>query len=252
MAHERRTAIVTGGSRGLGRALVDELAEQGWDVVTDGREAATLTGFGERVVAVPGDITDPAHRRALVEAAGRIDLLINNAGGLGPSPLPGLAEYPLDALGDLFTVNVVAPLGLIQEALPHLAEDAVIVDITSDASVEAYEGWGGYGATKAALDHIGRVLAAEHPAIRVLTVDPGDMRTQMHQDAFPGEDISDRPLPEASVPGHPRPGRQRPTERSIPSGGRGVRASESSSERSARLGSLVHHCGSHEAMVHVA
>jgi len=201
VAHERRTAIVTGGSRGLGRALVHELAERGWDVVTDGRDTATLTGFGERVVALPGDITDPAHRRALVEAAGQVDLLVNNAGGLGPSPLPGLAEYPLDALGDLFTVNVVAPLGLVQEALPHLTGDAVIVDITSDASVEAYEGWGGYGATKAALDHMGRVLAAEHPAIRVLTIDPGDMRTQMHQDAFPGEDISDRPLPAASVPG---------------------------------------------------
>ena len=130
-----------------------------------------------------------------------IDLLVNNAGGLGPSPLPGLADYPLDELADLFTVNVVAPLGLIQDALPKLAAGAVIVDITSDASVEAYEGWGGYGATKAALDHLGRVLAVERPDLRVLTVDPGDMRTQMHQDAFPGEDISDRPPPEESVPG---------------------------------------------------
>ena len=130
-----------------------------------------------------------------------IDLLVNNAGGLGPSPLPGLADYPLDELADLFTVNVVAPLGLIQAALPSLvARGGVVVNITSDASVEAYEGWGGYGATKAALDHIGRVLAVEHPELRVLTIDPGDMRTQMHQDAFPGEDISDRPLPEAAVP----------------------------------------------------
>jgi NAD(P)-dependent dehydrogenase (short-subunit alcohol dehydrogenase family) len=197
-----RTAIVTGGSRGLGRALVRELAERGWTVVTDGRHADTLAGFGEAVVTVPGDITDPDHRRALVDAAGEgIDLLVNNAGGLGPSPLPGLAEYPLDALADLFAVNVLGPLGLIQAALPHLAEGAVVVDITSDASVEAYEGWGGYGATKAALDHVGRVLAVEYPTIRVLTIDPGDMRTQMHQDAFPGEDISDRPRPEASVPG---------------------------------------------------
>ena len=256
MAEERRTAIVTGGSRGLGRALVEELAERGWNVVTDGRDAATLSGFGERVVAVPGDITDPAHRRALVEAAGRIDLLVNNAGGLGPSPLPGLAEYPLDALGDLFAVNVVAPLGLIQEALPHLTEDAVIVDITSDASVEAYEGWGGYGATKAALDHVGRVLAAEHPAIRVLTIDPGDMRTQMHQDAFPGEDISDRPLPEASVPGHPRSGRQRPTERSLPTDGRGVMSERVLERANQRYGALAHWCttavweASHEAKVH--
>ena len=151
---------------------------------------------------MPGDVTDPGHRAELVAAAGgSIDLLVNNAGGLGPSPLPGLADYPLDELTDLFTVNVVAPLGLIQEALPKLAADAVIVDITSDASVEAYEGWGGYGATKAALDHLGRVLAVERPDLRVLTVDPGDMRTQMHQDAFPGEDISDRPPPEQSVPG---------------------------------------------------
>jgi NAD(P)-dependent dehydrogenase (short-subunit alcohol dehydrogenase family) len=196
------TAIVTGGSRGLGRALVRELADAGWRVVTDGRDAATLADLGPAVVAVSGDVTDATHRAALVEAAGdRIDLLVNNAGGLGPSPLPGLTSYPLDALRELFDVNVVAPLGLIQEASPRLAEGAVIVNVTSDASVEAYAGWGGYGATKAALDHLGRVLAVERPDLRVLTVDPGDMRTQMHQDAFPGEDISDRPLPEASVPG---------------------------------------------------
>ncbi|MET0458868.1 MAG: SDR family oxidoreductase [Ilumatobacteraceae bacterium] len=208
MEHAHRTAIVTGGSRGLGRALVTELAARGWNVITDGRDAVTLadasTGLGDGVVAIPGDITDADHRRELVRVAvglgGRIDLVVNNAGGLGPSPLPGLAEYPLAALVDLFAVNVVAPLGLIQDALAHLAAPAVVVDITSDASVEAYEGWGGYGATKAALDHLGRVLAAEHPELRVLTIDPGDMRTQMHQDAFPGEDISDRPLPEASVP----------------------------------------------------
>jgi NAD(P)-dependent dehydrogenase (short-subunit alcohol dehydrogenase family) len=204
-----RTAIVTGGSRGLGRALVRTLADQGWLVVTDGRDAAALeqaVGDLDRVVAVPGDVTDPQHRRRLVETAveigGRLDLLVNNAGGLGPSPLPGLADYPLDELTDLFVVNVVAPLGLIQTALPTLiANGGAIVNITSDASVEAYEGWGGYGSTKAALDHVGRVLAAEHPELRVLTIDPGDMRTQMHQDAFPGEDISDRPLPEAAVPG---------------------------------------------------
>ena len=200
---DRRTAIVTGGSRGLGLALVRELAERGWHVVTDGRDPAALAAAveGLDVVAVAGDVTDGDHRRALVTAAGgRVDLIVNNAGGLGPSPLPALADYPLDTLGELFEVNVIAPLGLIQETLPHLADDAVIVNVTSDASVEAYEGWGGYGATKAALDHIGRVLAVERPDLRVLTIDPGDMRTQMHQDAFPGEDISDRPLPEASVP----------------------------------------------------
>ncbi len=200
---DHRTAIVTGGSRGLGLALVRALAGRGWHVVTDGRDAAGLEAAvaGVGVVAVPGDVTDAAHRDQLVAAAGdSIDLVVNNAGGLGPSPLPGLLDYPLDDLADLFEVNVVAPLGLIQTVAPRLANDAVIVDITSDASIEAYEGWGGYGATKAALDHLGRVLAVERPDIRVLTIDPGDMRTQMHQDAFPGEDISDRPLPEASVP----------------------------------------------------
>jgi NAD(P)-dependent dehydrogenase (short-subunit alcohol dehydrogenase family) len=202
---EHRTAIVTGGSRGLGLALVRALAEDGWRVVTDGRDPATLaaaTAGLAGVSAVPGDVTDAAHRARLVAAAGDvIDLVVNNAGGLGPSPLPPLADYPLDALGELFTVNVVAPLGLIQEVLPHLPPGAVVVDVTSDASVEGYPGWGGYGATKAALDQLGRVLAAEHPELRVLTIDPGDMRTQMHQDAFPGEDISDRPPPEDSVPG---------------------------------------------------
>jgi NAD(P)-dependent dehydrogenase (short-subunit alcohol dehydrogenase family) len=202
---DSRTAIVTGGSRGLGRALVAGLADQGWRVVTDARDAHALrtatADLGRRVVAVPGDITDSWHRSELVTAAGeRIDLVVNNAGGLGPSPLPPLAAYPPDALAALFTVNVVAPLALIQEALPKLAAGGVIVNVTSDASVEAYEGWGGYGATKAALDHVGRVLAVERPDVRVLTIDPGDMRTQMHQDAFPGEDISDRPAPEASVP----------------------------------------------------
>ena len=201
-----RTAVVTGGSRGLGLALIRTLAGAGWRVVTDARDGDALrratAPLGQDVIGIPGDVTDPDHRAELVAAAGdRIDLLVNNAGGLGPSPLPRLADYPLGDLAELFTVNVVAQLGLIQAALPKLAPGGVIVDVTSDASVEAYEGWGGYGATKAALDHLGRVLAVEHPDLRVLTVDPGDMRTQMHQDAFPGEDISDRPSPEASVPG---------------------------------------------------
>jgi len=205
-----RTAIVTGASRGLGLALARRLADDGWTVVADGRDAVTLAAglapLGPTVVAVPGDVTDPDHRRQLVATAvnvgGGLDLVVNNAGGLGPSPLPGLDLFPLDALSDLFAVNVVAPLGLIQAALPALVRrGGTVVDITSDASVEAYEGWGGYGATKAALDHVGRVLAAEHPTIRVLTIDPGDMRTQMHQDAFPGEDITDRPEPESKVDG---------------------------------------------------
>ena len=203
----QRTAIVTGGSKGLGRALVETLAEVGWAVVTDARHADELeAAITDLVVAVavPGDLTDPGHRKALVDAAveagGGIDLLVNNAGGLGPSPLPALSDYPLEALAELFNLNVVAALGLIQAALPHVRPGAVVVNITSDASVEAYEGWGGYGATKAALDHLGRVLAVERPGLRFLTVDPGDMRTEMHQLAFPGEDISDRPVPEAVVP----------------------------------------------------
>ena len=179
----------------------------GWHVVTDGRDPVALRrrtagwppGSSPSRATSPTPATAPPSSPPPARWTDRP--LVNNAGGLGPSPLPALADYPLGALADLFAVNVVAPLGLIQDALPHLAAGAVVVDITSDASVEAYEGWGGYGATKAALDHVGRVLAAEHPDLRVLSIDPGDMRTQMHQDAFPGEDISDRPPPEASVPG---------------------------------------------------
>ena len=208
MSTPTRTGIrvVTGASRGLGLALTKALVERGWQVVVDARDGEALhralAGTGPHVTLVPGDVADPEHRRALLAAApGPIDLLVNNAGGLGPSPLPHLRDVDPSALGALFDVNVVAPLALIQAALPLLSDHATIVDITSDASVEAYEGWGVYGATKAALDHLGAVLAAENPGLRVLTVDPGDMRTQMHQDAFPGEDISDRPLPEVSVPG---------------------------------------------------
>ena len=200
-----RTAVVTGASRGLGLALTRALARRDWHVVADARDGAALhaaLGGEANVTLVPGDVTDPSHRHALVAAApSPIDLLVNNAGGLGPSPLPALGSVDPHALAELFDVNVVAPLALVQTALERLAEHATIVDITSDASVEAYEGWGVYGATKAALDHLGAVFAVENPGVRVLTVDPGDMRTQMHQDAFPGEDITDRPLPEASVPG---------------------------------------------------
>jgi NAD(P)-dependent dehydrogenase (short-subunit alcohol dehydrogenase family) len=203
---DTRTAIVTGASRGLGLALATALAERGWRVVVDARDADALAAAfpapGTSIVLVPGDVTDPAHRRSLVAAAGdSLALLVNNAGGLGPSPLPPLAELPVDALRDLVEVNVLAPLALVQAALPALrVNHGTVLDVTSDASVEAYEGWGGYGATKAALDHLGAVLAVEEPDVRVLTVDPGDMRTRMHQDAFPGEDISDRPLPQDVVP----------------------------------------------------
>jgi len=198
-------AIVTGASRGLGLALTRELAATGWKVFVDGRDGdalAAATDGLEGVVRVPGDVTDPGHRAELVAAAGEaIDLVVNNASHLGPSPRPLLADFPVDELRRVYEVNLIAPLALIQAALPSLGSNAAILDITSDASVEPYDGWGGYGSSKAALDHLTAILAAEHPGLRVYAVDPGDMRTQMHQEAFPGEDISDRPPPEASVPG---------------------------------------------------
>jgi NAD(P)-dependent dehydrogenase (short-subunit alcohol dehydrogenase family) len=201
-------AIVTGASRGLGLALARVLAERGWRLVVDARGAGALEAVRvelaalTEISALAGDVADPRHRRALVEAAGgRIDLLVNNASVLGPSPQPALAGYPLDVLEHVLRVNVVAPLALVQLALPLLSPGARILNVTSDAAVEAYEGWGGYGASKAALGQATNILAAEHPELKIYAVDPGDMNTQMHQEAFPGEDISDRPPPEESVPG---------------------------------------------------
>jgi NAD(P)-dependent dehydrogenase (short-subunit alcohol dehydrogenase family) len=201
--------IVTGASRGLGRALAKELVARGWRLVIDARTAAELdeaaAALGPAVTPLPGDVTDPIHRRHLVgaaEALGGVDLLVNNASLLGPSPQPRLVDYPLDVLDDVYRVNVLAPLALVQESLPALRRThGVVVNVTSDAGVEAYAGWGGYGSSKAALDHLGRILAEEEPDVAVYTVDPGDMNTRMHQEAFPGEDISDRPPPEVSVPG---------------------------------------------------
>jgi NAD(P)-dependent dehydrogenase (short-subunit alcohol dehydrogenase family) len=203
-----KVAIITGGSRGLGRALAVDLEQDGWHVVVDGRDgdtlAATAAHMGPRVRAIPGDVTDPGHRADLVAAAveaGGLDLLVNNASTLGPTPMPSLRHLVLAELAHVLEVNVLAPLGLIQLALPLLiASHGSVLDITSDAGVEGYEGWGAYGTSKAALDQLGNVLAAEEPDVRVWSVDPGDMRTQMHQDAFPGEDISDRPEPETVVP----------------------------------------------------
>jgi NAD(P)-dependent dehydrogenase (short-subunit alcohol dehydrogenase family) len=209
------TAIVTGASQGLGAALADGLAGAGWSVVIDARHAAPLAeaaaeirshiGTGAQLISVVGDVTDPGHRRELVAAAqslGGVDLVVNNASTLGPSPLPHLHSLPLPSLRQLFDVNVVAPLALVQEAMAALeaSPDPRVVNVTSDAAVEAYEGWGGYGSSKAALDQLSAVLAAENPRLRVWAFDPGDMRTQMHQDAFPGEDISDRPDPPTVVP----------------------------------------------------
>ncbi|GAB1509915.1 SDR family oxidoreductase [Actinophytocola sp. KF-1] len=198
-------AIITGASRGLGLALATGLAEEGWRLVVDARSAADLASaaewIGGDVTALPGDIRDPAHRAALAEAAGDVDLLVNNAGVLGPSPRPKLADYPVDVLRDVYEVNVFAPLALTRLVLPALrARDGAVVNVTSDAAVEAYEGWGGYGSAKAALEQASAVLAVEEPGLRVWRVDPGDLRTRMHQEAFPGEDISDRPLPETVVP----------------------------------------------------
>jgi NAD(P)-dependent dehydrogenase (short-subunit alcohol dehydrogenase family) len=201
------TAIVTGASRGLGLALADSLADRGWRLVIDARDGVALEQAAARlrarteVVALAGDVADPAHREALVGAADKIDLLVNNASTLGPSPLPPLARHPLDELEHVYRVNAIAPLALMQAVLPRLAEGARIVNVTSDAAVEPYEGWGGYGSSKAALEQLTAVFAAEQSALRVYAVDPGDMNTRLHQEAYPGEDISDRPAPSQSVPG---------------------------------------------------
>jgi NAD(P)-dependent dehydrogenase (short-subunit alcohol dehydrogenase family) len=197
--------IVTGASRGLGLALTRALVDRGWRIVVDARDGVALAEAwpdAPQDVLIPGDIADAEHRRALVEGAGEpIDLVVNNASVLGLSPLPPLARYPLDELRRVYEANVLAPLALVQLALPRLAEGARIVNVVSDAAFEAYEAWGGYGSSKAALAQVSAVLAVEHPSLRVYAVDPGDMRTQMQQNAFPGEDISDRPPPEESVPG---------------------------------------------------
>ncbi|QIN82221.1 SDR family NAD(P)-dependent oxidoreductase [Rubrobacter tropicus] len=205
-----KTALITGASRGLGLALARGLAQAGWTLIIDARggedletaraELASLT----RTTAIAGSVTDPNHRRELTEAAreaGGLDALVNNASILGPSPQPPLLNYPLDTLEEVYRTNVVAPLALIQAVGDELKPEARIVNVTSDAAVEPYEGWGGYGSSKAALEQISNILAAENPDWRVYAVDPGDMRTRMHQEAFPDEDISDRPLPDESVPG---------------------------------------------------
>ncbi len=204
-------AMITGGSRGFGRALAIDLAKDGWDLIVDGRQAIPLdalseelNGLGMSLTRIVGDVTDAGHRAALIDAAedrGSLDLIVNNASTLGPSPLPKLEAYPLEALRRVYEVNTVAPLALVQAALPLLRRsDGIVVSVSSDAAIEAYEGWGGYGSSKAALDHLHRVLAVEEPRLRIYQFDPGDMRTEMHQAAFPGENISDRPEPESVVP----------------------------------------------------
>ena len=206
----RRTALITGASRGLGLALARRLAADGWSLIIDARGEETLDAARAElakltdVTAIAGNVMDPEHRRDLARAAtdaGGLDALVNNASVLGPSPQPDLLDYPLGVLEQVYKTNVIAPLALIQTARHDLKPDARIVNVTSDAAVEPYEGWGGYGSSKAALEQVSNILAAENPGWRVYRVDPGDMRTRMHQEAFPGEDIGDRPLPEESVPG---------------------------------------------------
>ena len=200
-------AVVTGASRGLGLEVARTLSGGGWDVIADARDRAALeeaAGTLRGVTAVPGDVTDPRHRgelARLVRRRGRLDLLVNNASTLGTSPRPQLTDYPLDTLAEVFETNVVAPLGMVQALLPQLEDAAgAVVNVTSDAGREAYEGWGGYGSSKAALDHLTAILTAEHPRLAIYAFDPGDMRTVMHQEAFPGEDISDRADPAEVAP----------------------------------------------------
>ena len=217
MTTNRPTALITGASRGFGAALARSLAERGWRLVLDAREAAPLAAVADELpdaVPVAGDVTDPTHREALtaaVEVLGGLDLLVHNASELGISPLPELADYPLDELRRVYETNVFAPLALTQLLLPSLsAANGTVVALTSDAAVEVYQTWGGYGSSKAALDQLVRVLGMENGSLRIYAFDPGDMRTGMHQRAFPGEDISDRPEPESVVPALLRLLAQRP------------------------------------------
>jgi NAD(P)-dependent dehydrogenase (short-subunit alcohol dehydrogenase family) len=210
------SAVITGASRGFGRALLEALVERGWNCTVDARDEAALRLTTDRlsgVRSVAGDVADPQHRTALARVVGEhLDLLVHNASELGPSPLPSLADHPLDALRRVYEVDVVAPLALTQLLLPPLKRAAAptVVVLSSDAAVEPYPGWGGYGSAKAALDHLAAVLAVEHPDLRVYAFDPGDMRTAMHQAAFPREDISDRPEPAVVVPALVRLLQERP------------------------------------------
>ena len=205
-----KTILITGASRGLGLALARRLARENWTLIIDARGAEDLetarTELAQqtRVIALPGDVSGEEHRQALAEAAheaGGLDALVNNASILGPSPQPQLLDYPIGVLEEVYRTNTFAPLALVQSLRNELKPGARIINVTSDAALEPYEGWGGYGSSKAALEQLSAILAAENPSLRVYRVDPGDMRTQMQGEAFPGEDISDRPLPEESVPG---------------------------------------------------
>jgi NAD(P)-dependent dehydrogenase (short-subunit alcohol dehydrogenase family) len=209
MQATEKTALLTGASRGLGRALARGLAARGWNLILTARNAEQLAAVRDElaqrvhVAAIPGDVTDPAHRAAMAVLArghGGLDAIINNAGALGPTPLPPVFDYPLDQLRAVVEANVIAPLGILQSVREALKPGARVLSITSDAATTPYPGWGGYAASKAALEQLTAVFAVENPSLKVYWVDPGDLRTDMHQAAFPGEDISDRPLPEVRVP----------------------------------------------------
>ena len=217
------TAVVTGASQGLGYELSRALAERGWHLVVDARTPDAIHSaaerFGPGATAIAGDVTDPAHRTAIrdaVRSAGRLDLLVNNASTIGVSPMPRLAEADPSTLRQIYETNVIAPLALTRALLPYLLDArGTVVNISSDAAVETYEGWGGYGPSKSALDHATAILAEEQPTIAAYAFDPGDMRTALHQAAFPDEDISDRPLPESVVPALLRLVETRPTGRRL-------------------------------------
>ncbi|MEU7138160.1 SDR family oxidoreductase [Nocardia sp. NPDC046473] len=203
----RPTALITGASAGFGLALSRALVQRGWRVIGTARRGERLASASEELgtafIAIPGDVTDPAHRALLAEAArnaGQLALIVNNASRLGPSPLVRLADYPLDELELVYRTNVLGPLAIVQFALPLLAPGGSVVNISSDAAIEPYPEWGGYGSSKAALDQLTAILGAEHPELSIYAFDPGDMRTEMHQAAFPGDDISDRPEPDMVVP----------------------------------------------------
>jgi len=208
--HIGKTALITGASRGLGLALARALAEDGWQLIVDARYADVLDFVQDElrqlteVVAISGSVADRKHLQALAgaaEDAGGLDAVVNNAGILGPSPQPDLLDYSLQALEEVYRINTIAPLGVLQAVRDYLKSGVRILNITSDAGVNAYPGWGGYSSSKAALEQLSAILAAENPDWKIYWVDPGDMRTQMHQEAYPGEDISERPLPVESVPG---------------------------------------------------
>ncbi|MEL6971937.1 MAG: SDR family NAD(P)-dependent oxidoreductase [Bacteroidota bacterium] len=216
-----KTALITGASQGFGLALAEALAAQGWQLIINGRHAERLLAAQKKlvarteVVAISGDVRDEIHllqlRDALINKQWALDLIVNNASALGTSPISHLLDHPVDNLHELYHTNIIAPISLLQKVRAYLRPDAQVINLSSDAAVEAYAGWGAYGSSKAALDHLSSVLAEEAPELRVYAFDPGDMRTSMHQEAFPGEDISDRPLPqEVALPAALRLIQERP------------------------------------------